>query len=116
MTRAMQALSPLLKHPRATIAKVEGLVLAAAGVLLLQLLFGFYRRRWRSSVLSTVLGVRYFSFSVRLLAGISVVESVVSASQRPVLRCAVSSVCHRGRVLRASRVVGMAIVGSFGAV
>jgi hypothetical protein len=62
--------------------------------------------------------VRYFSFSVRLLAGISVVESVVSASQGPVLRCAVSSVsvCHRGRVLRASRVVGMAIVGSFGAV
>ena len=62
--------------------------------------------------------VRYFSFSVRLSAGISVVESVVSVSQGPVLRCAVSnvSVCHRGRVLRASRVVGMAIVGSFGAV
>uniref|UniRef100_A0A804Q414 DUF4220 domain-containing protein n=1 Tax=Zea mays TaxID=4577 RepID=A0A804Q414_MAIZE len=55
MTRAMQALSPLLKHPRATIVKVEGLVLAAAGLLLLQLFLGFYRRRWRSSVLSTVL-------------------------------------------------------------
>jgi hypothetical protein len=62
--------------------------------------------------------VRYFSFLVRLLAGVSAVESVVSASQGPVLRCAVSSVsvCHRGRVLRVSRVVGMAIVGSFGAV
>jgi hypothetical protein len=55
MTRAMQALSPWLNHPRATITTVEVLVLAAAALLLLQLLFGFYRRRWRSSFLGTAL-------------------------------------------------------------
>jgi hypothetical protein len=55
MTRAMQALSPWLNHPRRTIAQVEGLVLAAAALLLLQLFLGFYRRRWRSSFASTVL-------------------------------------------------------------
>jgi hypothetical protein len=55
MTRAMQALSPWLKHPRATITKVEGLVLAAAALLLLQLFFGIYKRRCRNSFLSTVL-------------------------------------------------------------
>jgi hypothetical protein len=53
MTRAMQALSPWLNHPRATITTVEVLVLAAAVLLLLQLFFGFYRRRWRSSFLGT---------------------------------------------------------------
>jgi hypothetical protein len=58
MTRAMQALSPWLKHPRRTIAQVEGLVLVAAALLLLQLFLGFFRRRYRcrNSFVNTVLG------------------------------------------------------------
>eukprot|EP00267_Zea_mays_P044524 XP_020396721.1 uncharacterized protein LOC103631927 [Zea mays] len=55
MTRAMQALSPWLNHPRRTIAQVEGLMLTAAALLLIQLFLGFYRRRCRNSFLSTVL-------------------------------------------------------------
>jgi hypothetical protein len=58
MTKAMQALSPWLKHPRRTIAQVEGLVLVAAALLLLQLFLGFFRRRYRcrNSFVNTVLG------------------------------------------------------------
>ncbi|KAL6847939.1 hypothetical protein ACP4OV_022067 [Aristida adscensionis] len=49
MTRAMEALSPLLNSPRRTIIQVEVLVTAAAVLLLLQLVLGACKRRWHGS-------------------------------------------------------------------
>jgi hypothetical protein len=49
MTRAMEALSSLLKHRRRTIVKVEVLVLLAAALLLSQLVLGCCKRRWHKS-------------------------------------------------------------------
>jgi hypothetical protein len=51
MTRAIEALSPWLKHPRRTIIQVERLVIAAAVLLLLQLVFGCCKRQWHNSFL-----------------------------------------------------------------
>ncbi|OQU88413.1 hypothetical protein SORBI_3002G028632 [Sorghum bicolor] len=51
MTRAMEALSPWLNHPRKTIIQMEGLVVAAAALLLLQLILGSCKRRWHNSFL-----------------------------------------------------------------
>ncbi|CAD6221387.1 unnamed protein product [Miscanthus lutarioriparius] len=50
MTRAMAALSPWLNHPRRTIIQVEALVVAAAVLLLLQLILGSCMRRWHKSI------------------------------------------------------------------
>ncbi|CAO2150361.1 unnamed protein product [Urochloa humidicola] len=55
MTRAMEALSPWLNHPRRTITRVEALVATAAGLLLLQLILGSCRRRWHNSIIKYVL-------------------------------------------------------------
>ncbi|CAN6222397.1 unnamed protein product [Urochloa humidicola] len=49
MTRAMEALSPWLNNPRRTIVQVEALVVTAAALLLLQLIFGCCKRRWHNS-------------------------------------------------------------------
>ncbi|KAL6847938.1 hypothetical protein ACP4OV_022066 [Aristida adscensionis] len=57
MTRAMEALSPLLHSPRGTIVQVEALVAAAAALLLLQLVLGACKRRWHSSFLKAGLSL-----------------------------------------------------------
>ncbi|KAJ1267357.1 hypothetical protein BS78_07G049700 [Paspalum vaginatum] len=46
MTRAMEALSPWLNHPRRTIIRVEALVLTTSVLLSLQLILGSCKRRW----------------------------------------------------------------------
>ncbi|CAL5091132.1 unnamed protein product [Urochloa decumbens] len=48
MTRAIEALSPWLNNPRRTIIQVEALVVTAAALLLLQLIFGCCKRRWHN--------------------------------------------------------------------
>jgi hypothetical protein len=55
MTRAIEALSPWLNKPRRTIVRVEALVVTAAALLLLQLIFGHCKRRWHNSFVRGVL-------------------------------------------------------------
>ncbi|TVT97988.1 hypothetical protein EJB05_56703, partial [Eragrostis curvula] len=57
MTRAMEAVAPMLNHPRKTIVRVEVLVLGAAALLLLQFILGFCKRLWQNSIVSLVLKV-----------------------------------------------------------
>jgi hypothetical protein len=54
-TRAIEALSPWLNKPRRTIVQVEALVVTAAALLLLQLIFGHCKRRWHNSFVRGVL-------------------------------------------------------------
>jgi hypothetical protein len=58
MTRAMEALAPLLDHPRRRIIQVEALVTVATSLLFLQLVLGFCkRRRWLTSIVKGVLSL-----------------------------------------------------------
>jgi hypothetical protein len=62
LTRALEALSPYLNHPRKTVVRIEAFVLAAVGLLFLQLLLGSIRR-WRGHwFVQGVLWVAYTSF------------------------------------------------------
>ena len=57
MTRAMEALSPWLNHPRRTVVQVEVLVVMATALLLLQLILGSCKRRWHHSFVKGALSM-----------------------------------------------------------
>ncbi|TVU37350.1 hypothetical protein EJB05_10659, partial [Eragrostis curvula] len=57
MTRAREAVAPLLNNPRKTIHQVEVLVSVAAALLFLQFILGFCKRLWHNSIVSFVLKV-----------------------------------------------------------
>ncbi|KAF8769736.1 hypothetical protein HU200_006345 [Digitaria exilis] len=75
MTRAMEALSPLLNNPRRTIVWVETLVTAAAALLFLPLVLGSYNRRWNNSAIKGVLSVSNSVMFPLIVYTLSVMQS-----------------------------------------
>ncbi|GJN39216.1 hypothetical protein PR202_gb28320 [Eleusine coracana subsp. coracana] len=86
MTRAMEALSPLLNHPRKMIIQVEALVTAATALLFLQLILGSCKRRWHNSIVKVVLSLSNAVMFPLILYTLGVMQSSpIKNSVYPVL-------------------------------